>query len=68
MSDVTAAGRELLGAMKILRDKIARVRANDDLFDRAQALKGAIDDMAEGITGRRDHFWTQPHSLNQAPK
>jgi hypothetical protein len=53
--------------MAAVRDQVCRVRANDPLWDKAQALKNAIDDMAGELTGDREYFFAKHHSLCQGP-
>ena len=36
---------------------------SDPLSLALQTLHKAIDDVAEAVTGRRDHFWAKHHSI-----
>ncbi len=42
-------------------EAIGRAPIRDEIARRAEALKTAIGDVAEVLTGDREHFWLKPY-------
>jgi hypothetical protein len=55
----------LLEALRRCRDACVethrRAGFDTDIYRRVTALQGAIDDVAEVLTGDRKHFWLKPY-------
>jgi hypothetical protein len=41
-------------------DALRRAPCTGDIYARTSALVDAIDDVAELLTGNREHFWLEP--------
>jgi hypothetical protein len=56
---------DALEKLRVGRDGAIMVCAGSkpfgDTYNKARALKEAIDDLAEDLTGDRELFWTKPH-------
>lgn len=48
-------------------DASGKVPIGGELYQRLDRLRGAIDDIAEIITGDRQHFWLKAHSSHNPP-
>ncbi len=57
--------RELLEALRRCRGACVEAHRHTgfdtDLYKRVTALEGAIDDVAEVLTGNREHFWLKSY-------
>lgn len=49
------------GAIRVHRE----AKINSPEYQAATAVTQAIDDLAEQLTGDREHFWTVPHGSGQ---
>lgn len=57
-----------LGESRRLATRVcACVQIGGPLYRQAEALMQAIDDLAETLTGNREHFWQRPHSIGAGP-
>lgn len=65
-------GKVFLQALRVCRDACVEVqrRAPIDtpVYRRTTALQAAIDDVAEVLTGNRQHFWLNPDTFHAAPR
>ncbi len=65
-------GAVLLEALRHCRDACVeahrRAPFHSDIYRRTTALQAAIDDVAEQLTGNRQHFWLNPDSFHAAPR
>lgn len=56
---------DVLEKLQTGRSGAVRIQAGSppfrDQYNRARAVIDAIDDLAEELTGDREHFWTRPH-------
>jgi hypothetical protein len=64
-------GAALLAAIGACRnaciEALRKAPPTDEIAQRTRALTGAIDDVAEILTGSRDHFWLKPHGGPKVP-